>query len=525
MLESSLDGFCDEGEDGAVLLSAGFDHGEQCFDETASGGALGAEGKFPPDDGVAERTLGGVVGGVDMFVVDERPEVVEMVEQFRAGRPGGGVAAPLPFLQNHVELALQAVRVTLEPCAGQSPVTNTVPLMEQFLREFQQLSPLFGGAGRRRGAPQFADRLEVSLEVCPAPLPQFEEKVHPGPVATHDPLVVEFQPIVQDAGSPRQPQAEDGETGGHKCPQPGFVRLLFCRRFVDVDVVLPGQGVDQFVKTRPQRRRAQVLHVDDVAHAARLVEQHGEKARRAALAQAKVGHHQRGQGDQTRPRLSRGDTGWQFGARRHATTRTRQPLLLIFGDNRLDLGKFPHLVPQRIGVPTAQRATATAARRRRQQDDFITLLRRNQRPGPLGMARLPTRLSRRLRLRNPGGFVVRMLAARRYRRILRSLLPQRSNLILQSDDPCLGGGQLPLVKSNQCRNHRTGLRSQPAQHLFRQRRRFNILRHAPSVANSPQCAKTIFNSGRERLQARRQSGRVLRWLPVAVLVSSHSGSQ
>ena len=126
-----------------------------------------------------------------MFVVDERPEVVEMVEQFRAGRLGRGVASPLPFLQNHVELALQAVRVTLEPLACQGSVTNAVPVVEQFLRELQQLSSPFGRAGRRRGTPQFADRLEVAFEVCPAPLPQLKEKVHPGPVATHDALVVE----------------------------------------------------------------------------------------------------------------------------------------------------------------------------------------------------------------------------------------------------------------------------------------------------------------------------------------------
>ena len=319
-MKSSLDGICDEGEDGAVLLSAGFDDREQRFHEAATCDTLCPERELSPDDGMAQRTLGCVVGGFDVFVIDECPEVVEMVEQFRAGRFCRGVSAPLPFFQNHVELALQAIDMTLEPRSRQSPVANAVPVVEHFLREFQQRSSHFGGTGCSRGTSKLADGLEVAFEMCPAPLSQREEKVHSCPVATNGALVVESQPVVQDAGPSRQSHPEDREAGGHKRPQPGLVRLLFCRRLVDIDVGLPRQGVDQLVKARSQRRGSQVLHVDDMTHAARLVEQHGEKGRRAAFAQTKVGHQQRGQGD----RIPTAQWGHRRAIRRTSTRHNRR---------------------------------------------------------------------------------------------------------------------------------------------------------------------------------------------------------
>ena len=42
--EVCLDGLGDEGEDVAILLSAGFYDAEQGLDEAAAGGALGTEG-------------------------------------------------------------------------------------------------------------------------------------------------------------------------------------------------------------------------------------------------------------------------------------------------------------------------------------------------------------------------------------------------------------------------------------------------------------------------------------------------
>ena len=146
MLKSSLDGICDESEYGSVLLSAGLDHREQRFHEAASGDALCPEGKFSPDHCVTKRSLGCVVGGFNVFMIDKRPEVIEMVEQFRACRFGRGMSTPLPFLQSHVEQALKAICVAFEPLTCQSSVANAVPVVEHFVCDFQQLSAQFGCA-------------------------------------------------------------------------------------------------------------------------------------------------------------------------------------------------------------------------------------------------------------------------------------------------------------------------------------------------------------------------------------------
>jgi len=78
MVKASLDGICDESEHRSVLLSAGLDHREHRFDESASGDTLCPERKFSPDHSVTKGSLGCVVGGFDVLAIDERPEIIEM---------------------------------------------------------------------------------------------------------------------------------------------------------------------------------------------------------------------------------------------------------------------------------------------------------------------------------------------------------------------------------------------------------------------------------------------------------------
>ena len=93
----------------SVLLAAGFDDGEEGFDEAATGVALGAEREFTPDHRVAERLFRAVVGRFDTGDVGEGPELVETFEQAVAQRDCRRVTAPLPVFQGVIELPLNGL--------------------------------------------------------------------------------------------------------------------------------------------------------------------------------------------------------------------------------------------------------------------------------------------------------------------------------------------------------------------------------------------------------------------------------
>ena len=62
---------------------------------------------------------------------------------------------------------------------------------------------------------------------------------------------------------------------------------------------------------------------------------------------------------------------------------------LVFGHQRLDLGQFPDLMPQRFGVAARELRAAAATGRRFEDDDFRGTRRwRIKRPLVLGMAGL-----------------------------------------------------------------------------------------------------------------------------------------
>ena len=93
MGEVGIDGGGHEGEYVAGLLAAGFDDSEEGFDEAAALFALGAEGKFPPDDGVSQGALAGVVRRFDALHVDEGPQPLAMPPEFVGHADAGELTA------------------------------------------------------------------------------------------------------------------------------------------------------------------------------------------------------------------------------------------------------------------------------------------------------------------------------------------------------------------------------------------------------------------------------------------------
>ena len=92
-------------------------------------------------------------------------------------------------------------------------------------------------------------------------------------------------------------------------------------------------------------------------------------------------------------------------------------MLSIFGDQRLNDGELPHLVPQRLRIVALQPRGTPTARRGMNMDHRLALFDRNQRSRVLVVARLPAATSPVLSLRSQR-FRMRVLAAGGQRRIL-----------------------------------------------------------------------------------------------------------
>ena len=163
---------------------------------------------------------------------------------------------------------------------------------------------------------------------------------------------------------------------GHKSPQPGLSVFFLGRRFVAFHVFFRGELGRQFVVRRPHRGGHLVLDLDRQRRRARLTQKRGEELRRAPLALTIVGHQQRDEGHQPRSRLALRHAAAAASAQRClAATGTRQPMPLIFGHDRLDLGEFPDLMPQRFRVAARELRAATSALGRSQRLHVVALVR------------------------------------------------------------------------------------------------------------------------------------------------------
>lgn len=106
---------------------------------------------------------------------------------------------------------------------------------------------------------------------------------------------------------------------------------------------------------------------------------------------------------------------------------------LILAHDRVDLGEFSSPVPQRFGVPPAERSAAPTARGRHARDHSLALFGRNHGPLVLLVPGLSAATTLRLRSgRNRLG--VRTNRRRRKRRVGRVLAAERRDLGFEFSD-------------------------------------------------------------------------------------------
>ncbi len=144
----------------AVLKTPGRDDGQDAFGETAAGRAVGTERALAPQDGIAQAAFGMIVGGRDAFIVQERPELGLTLADFSAdtthadGRGMVGGVASRRATWRRVGSSSSAIWAwVVVPAAGMDAPgasTETVIVPD--------------------AAVEFDQRLEVALEMRPAPL-------------------------------------------------------------------------------------------------------------------------------------------------------------------------------------------------------------------------------------------------------------------------------------------------------------------------------------------------------------------
>jgi hypothetical protein len=195
-----------------------------------------------------------------------------------------------------------------------------------------------------------------------------------------------------------------------------------------------------------------------------------QEQRHASLALFEAAHEQRGQRHQSRTALADRHARGKPGASAGRASATRQPVQLVLRHQRFDLGNVPHLMSQWLGVAAGQPFAAAAAGPGLHGDDRLTLIRGDQRPLVLEMSRLAARLPAALAFLGLG-LCMRMLAARRQRRVSRRLVQTRFKFgDLRQQQP----------------NNRLRLRRLPGDQFLRDQW---LLRHATGVADFASRAK------------------------------------
>ncbi|MDP3138810.1 MAG: hypothetical protein Q8N17_21060 [Burkholderiaceae bacterium] len=220
-----------------------------------------------------------------------------------------------------------------------------------------------------------------------------------------------------------------------------------------------------------------------------------EEQRDSPLTLLGAAHQQRREGHQPRSGLTLRHAGGKFAAGARRAAGAGQPMLLVFGDELLDLGQVPDLIPPRLRIVPRQRFAATPAGLGFDRDHRLTLVGRNQRPLVPGMPRLTAPFLAALRFLRRG-FGVRMLGAGRQGRI--------AGRFLERGDLGFERGDAPFVMVAHRLQQRPKLGRQGG-NLFGSHRRW-LLRHAEDVADFEACAKTksqpTRRTGCERLRVK-----------------------
>lgn len=343
------EGINEEVEGVSFLLPTGFDDGQETFHEATAMFALSAEGEVLPDHRVAQRAFGSVVRRFDILAIDEHPQIVEVVQQFRAGRCCRTIRAAGTFGQNLFDFPLQTCHLTFETATSDFLIANAMPVMKQSMSAFQKTLTNSAGCSRSQ-----AYLFKITFQMSPAPLMSPQPVIRLCTIAGGDSLKIIAQKFLDHAGGFGQSNAKHRECCCYDCPDPGILILLSSGCLIRADGILFGDLLHKLFARSRNGVTGLLLVFHDEPDADWVIQQRLTEQRDSAFALSKHAHQQRCEGHQPRAALTRRHARWKLRAGLSAAAGTRQSMQLVFREVQTNLRKLSDLVTNRGRIRTRQ---------------------------------------------------------------------------------------------------------------------------------------------------------------------------
>ncbi len=220
MVVLGFEGGREEVEDIAFLLAAGFDDGQQGFDEAAASGGLGAEGEFAPDHGVAQDLFGAIIRGLDSGVSEEYSELLPAIKQVSAQGLGPSVRGPHPVFESLPQVVIysESNAACHRAARGRSGAIG-VPVNEHLPQVRQQSL-----ANHRPLSAAIDQGLEVAFSVGSADLSIIRRVITAIAIGTHHAAIVGAQHALDGGRRTGQTDPEHGVQLGRSRPQQALCR-------------------------------------------------------------------------------------------------------------------------------------------------------------------------------------------------------------------------------------------------------------------------------------------------------------
>lgn len=347
------------------LHNAGPSNGQESSGERLAVFGLISETDFPPLDCGSDSSLSGVVGGFHALMVKEGEQVVPMFEETSGGTCHIMIRGQLVGLQTIADSCPDGDRFRDKGPPVNIPVFEGMPEGKQApdFREHPSCEPYAIGAPARMFEP-----FEIPDDMRPTDLPPslVVGVVGREHVRTDDAVKNVAKDSLEHLCSPGGCQSEERHGRGHENPKPDSLAHALPTRLIDVEDVLLGQSLFDFLTAWFKRFGYFLMKL---AYRAKR-DVHSEKGPSKLLTPSsgypmhggKIGQKSGKPGTEAGSGLRRDIRPGDIAA---VALDTTQP---VFADIRFDVGNFYHLTPK-VG---AEHAAAVHVRVKR----FVTLLTR-----------------------------------------------------------------------------------------------------------------------------------------------------